>query len=405
MLSRLRWWGSARRGRSRPASATSRIALTLAFAMVVALLAEPVLSVVKPASAQTAITVTDVVGRSVTVNVPVQRVILGEARTIYSVAAIESEDPFARIVGWAEDLKTTDLDSYERYGQLFPKMYEIPVLGRAGAATFSVEKAIDLQPDLLLMSVDDYGPARDGGTLDTLTKVGIPVAVVDYRQQQLETTVPSNVLLGRLWGREDRAQAVNDYYLQQINVVYSRVEKLKETIPNVFLFRTATVAECCPSFGRSTLGLLVERAGGTNIGAQRIPGHTGVLNPEFVLTSDPDIIVATGSNWTFSPTLTDKGYISLGLGADPAVAKEQLRRLAAETPGFPGLKAVQGNRVHAIWHQFYGSPYHFAALQQIAKWNYPAAFADVNPEASLRTFHERFLPIPYSGAFWVSLAD
>ena len=94
-----------------------------------------------------------------------------------------------------------------------------------------------------------------------------------------------------------------------------------------------------------------------------------------------------------------------GCGADPGVAKQQLRTLAEQTPGFPGLKAVQGNRVHAIWHQFYGSPYHFAALQQIAKWNYPAAFADVDPEASLRTFHERFLPIPYSGAFWVSLAD
>jgi iron complex transport system substrate-binding protein len=147
----------------------------------------------------------------------------------------------------------------------------------------------------------------------------------------------------------------------------------------------------------------VERAGGVNIGAQRIPGHTGVLNSEFVLSSDPDVIVATGSNWTYSSTIKDS-YASLGLNADAALARERLRGLTA-TPGFAGLKAVQNKRFHVIWHQFYGSPYHFAALQQLAKWQHPDTFADLDPEASLREFYTRFLPIPLTGAFWVSLSE
>jgi ABC-type Fe3+-hydroxamate transport system substrate-binding protein len=51
--------------------------------------------------------------------------------------------------------------------------------------------------------------------------------VIDYRRQQLETTVPSTVLLGRLLGREARSQQVVDYYLQQVNMVYSRVKAIK----------------------------------------------------------------------------------------------------------------------------------------------------------------------------------
>ena len=44
-------------------------------------------------------------------------------------------------------------------------------------------------------------------------------------------------------------------------------------------------------------------------------------------------------------------------------------------------------------------------VQQFAKWNYPEEFADVDPEATLRTYHEKFLPIAYSGTFWISLNE
>ena len=92
------------------------------------------------------------------------------------------------------------------------------------------------------MSLDNYGPARDAGLVDTIQKVGIPVVVIDYRQQQLETSVPSTLLLGRLFGKEQQAQEVADYHLQQVNSVYCRVEMLKEPVPNVFLFRVAILA-------------------------------------------------------------------------------------------------------------------------------------------------------------------
>jgi len=57
------------------------------------------------AEADTARTeVTDLLGRKVKVHLPVRRVILGEGRQLYLVAALDVQNPIERIVGWRKDL-------------------------------------------------------------------------------------------------------------------------------------------------------------------------------------------------------------------------------------------------------------------------------------------------------------
>jgi iron complex transport system substrate-binding protein len=353
-------------------------------------------------SAQGMTTVTDVVGRTVSVKTPVERVILAEGRQTYIVASLDSDDPFKRVVGWGDDLRTADYDSYVKYQEKFPNLTQIPVFGSPQSGTFSVEKAVELQPDVVIFSLDSYAPARDSGLIDTLEKVNIPSVIIDFRQQPLETTVPSILLVGRLFGQTANAQAVSDYYTQQVNLVFSRIEKIKSPAPSVFILRAAGLLECCGTFGRANLGILEERAGATNIAAGLFPGWSGTINPEKVLTSDPDIIVATGSNWTYSPGAGN--YVPFGYNTTPEQARAALRGLT-DQPGWSGLKAVQTGKFYGVWHQFYNAPMHFAILQQFAKWNYPEEFADVDPEATLRTYHEKFLPITYSGTFWISLNE
>ncbi len=53
-------------------------------------------------------TVTDLLGRKVNVRVPVRRVILGEGRQPYLVAALDKENPLQHIVGWRKDLIQAD---------------------------------------------------------------------------------------------------------------------------------------------------------------------------------------------------------------------------------------------------------------------------------------------------------
>jgi iron complex transport system substrate-binding protein len=353
-------------------------------------------------SAQGTVTVTDIVGRSVTVKAPVQKVILAEGRQTYIVASLDPDDPFKRVVGWGDDLRTADYDSYVKYQEQFPGLTQIPVFGSPQSGSFSVEKAVDLQPDVVLFSQDSYPAARDAGLIDTLAKVNIPSVVIDFRQQPLETTVPSILLVGRLFGREEQAQAVADFYTQQVNLVFARIETLKTPPPSVFILRAAGLLDCCGTFGRANLGMLIDRAGGNNIADGLFPGWSGTVNPEKVLSSDPEIIIATGSNWSYSPGA--KSYVPFGYNTSPEDARAALRQLT-DQPGWSGLKAVQSGKFYGVWHQFYNSPFHFAVLQQFAKWMYPDLFADIDPAANLQTYHQRFLPIEYSGTFWVTLRD
>ncbi|MFN8525639.1 MAG: ABC transporter substrate-binding protein [Chloroflexota bacterium] len=357
------------------------------------------------AIAPATVEVTDVVGRSVSVTAPIQRMLLGEARLIYLISLLDREDPFKRVVGMPADLRTADLDTYNAYREKFPRVTQIPELGAISAGAFSVEKAIELKPELMVLSFDTYGPARESGLIDQLAKAGIPSVVIDFRQFPLENTVPSAHLMGRLLDRREAAQRFADYYTREVNKVYSRVDALKPPLPTSFILRAPGLLECCATFGRANLGLIAERAGGINLGSGRVPGWAGTLNPEQVLTSDPDLIVATGSNWTNSPgQQSDVRFVSLGYAARSEDARAQLIRLT-EQPGWGNLKAVRSHRVHAIWHQFYNSPYHFVALQQFARWIHPDKFADLDPAATFREFHQQFLPIPYSGTFSVSIGE
>jgi iron complex transport system substrate-binding protein len=219
----------------------------------------------------------------VTVKAPVESVLLGEGRQIYVEAALELEDPFKRVVDWPDDFRTTDLDAYDRYKARSPKMASLPVFGSPNQGGFSAEKAIALKPDVVILSLDGYRPSKEI-IVPQLEKAGIPT-VVDFRQYPFENTVPSAILMGKLFGREARAQQLVDFYIKHINRVYDRVEEIEKSRkqkPLAFIYRAAGSGDCCGTFGRGNMGLFVERARGVNLGSETLPGWSGTVNPESV---------------------------------------------------------------------------------------------------------------------------
>ena len=194
------------------------------------------------------------------------------------------------------------------------------------------------------------------------------------------------------------------YWQGALDQIADTLKAANPARPSVFMYRAAGLSECCGTFGTDNYGLMVELAGGRNIGADFLPGYTGTINPEQVIASNPDIIVATGSNWTHSSNAPGGGYVTVGPGA-AAVADESRAALAKlmEQPAFTGSKAVAEGNVHAIWHQFYTSPYQFVAIQRLAKWFHPELFKDLDPDATFADFSSKFLPLPYRPGYWVSL--
>lgn len=356
--------------------------------------------IVHPAMAEE-VTVTDVAGRKVTIETPVDRVILGEGRQIYLLAALQPENPFAHVVGWREDFSQADPDNYAAYAAKFPEMKQIPTFGGFKDGTFDVEQAAALQPDVVLMNLEAKAATEDAAYDDKLAELGIPIVYVDFREKPLEHTIPSMRLMGRLLGEEKRAEAFIDYAQAQMARVTETIEAADPERPRVFIDRAGGYTDdCCLSFGPGNFGEYVELAGGTNIADGIIPNTFGRLNPEQIIAADPQQVVVTGGHW--DAYVPGGDWVGVGPGADLAAARAKLQALTERT-AMTGIEAVQTDNFHAIWHQFYNSPYYFVAVQRLAKWFHPALFADLDPEATLKALHERFLPVDYVPGYWVSL--
>lgn len=354
-----------------------------------------------PAFAQ-AFTVTDVAGREVSFDGPIERVILGEGRMIYSLATIETENPFEHVVGWRNDLWTTDVKSFDAYVAKFPEAADLPFLGRLTDGTLQVETVVTLDPDVLLLSIGDKTAAEEVKLEETLADVGVKIVYIDFREHILDNTVPSLHILGELFGKPERAAEVADFWQSKMDEIAKVIADNDIERPDVFMYRAAGLVECCGTFGPDNFGLMVELAGGHNLGSDFLPGYTGSINPEQVIASNPDVIVVTGSDWTNSPDAKD--FVSVGPGtADGAEASRATLAKLVDAPAFTGSTAVAEGNVHAIWHQFYTSPYQFVAIQEMAKWFHPELFADVDPDATFKEFYDRFLPIPYEPGAWLSL--
>ncbi|MDX1464805.1 MAG: ABC transporter substrate-binding protein [Halomonas sp.] len=349
------------------------------------------------------ITITDVAGRQVTVDAPVERMILGEGRQIYLLGALQPEDPFASVVGWREDFSQADPDNYARYAARFPELAELPTFGGFKDGTFDVEQAAALQPDVVLMNLEARAATEDAAYDDKLAELGIPIVYVDFREDPLAHTIPSMRLMGELMGEEADAEAFIDFIEAQMARVTETIAAADPERPKVFVDRAGGYSEdCCMSFGPGNFGEYVEIAGGTNIADGIIPNTFGSLNPEQIIAADPDHVVVTGGNW--EAYVPGGAWVGVGPGADMDAAHAKLEALTERT-AMTGIAAVEDDNFHAIWHQFYNSPYYFVAVQRLAKWLHPELFDGLDPEATMEELHARFLPVDYEPGYWLSLKD
>jgi len=355
------------------------------------------------ADTASAIDVVDVAGRSVSVPQGAQRIILGEGRMMYSIAVLDREDPFQRIVGWKDDLIKYDPDTFRRFEQAFPEQVaRIENFGSPYSGDFSIETAIDLDTDLVILDLGNLFKAEESGVIATLDKAGIPVIFIDFRKRPTQNTVPSLQLLGKALDREDEAAEFIDFYRAQMSRVTNVVDTLAaDEKPLVFIENAAgyNPGFCCTTYGSANFGQMVEDAGGINWGSGQFTGYTSEVSFEAILDDDPDIIIGTGANW--AEDKPEATAVPLGYEARPDVVSRTLSALA-ERPGFKDMRAVEQGNFHSIYHQFYNSPWRVVALQVFATWLHPDEFPDLDPEATFRTLHERFLPFDYEGQFWAT---
>lgn len=184
------------------------------------------------------------------------------------------------------------------------------------------------------------------------------VVFIDFRQDPLRNTPKSMAVLGEVLGRQAEADTFNDFYRTELDRVTRAVAQIpKDERPTVFLHsRVGLHDNCCETMVQGMMGLFIEAAGGINVAADRIPGVSGVLNLEYLITDQPDRYLATAiGSADLEMAVEEQPYVVLGAGVSETIARRSLERVTGR-PGLAALEAIREQQAFAIWHHFYNTP-------------------------------------------------
>jgi iron complex transport system substrate-binding protein len=282
-------------------------------------------------------------GRPLTVAAPPVRAVSYGSNLTEMLLALDLADRMAGFIGQGARLRTTA-------GDLFPKVATLRELqGRYPTREAFLEERVDFY-----FAGWSYG-MRPGGetTPDTLGRLGIPVYELTEScirigrrvKPTLDFLYRDLLNLGRIFGVEDRAEALVASYRARIAAVTERVAGIAAR-PQVFLLDSAgRVAGTAGGYAMPTA--LIETAGGRNL-ADDLVGNWTRIDWETVIERDPDAIV-----------VLDFG------GADPSQKLAYLR----SRPGLRDLRALRENRILILgYDDLTPGPRNVSAVEKIAEF-------------------------------------
>jgi iron complex transport system substrate-binding protein len=362
-----------------------------------ALAAATTLGAVKGSRARAAILpITDALGRTVALRAPAERVVL--CFNYEEFTAIAGPAGWDRVVGFSKAQWAVNRAAiFRRYLVPIPRLAELPDVGSTEDSTFSLERVLSLRPDLVILAYWSFVALPE--EVRRLEALGIPVLVIDYNAEIPERHVASTLAMGVATGNEERARTLASLYMDKLADIRRRVADAPAR-PKAYVELGQGGADVVGNtYWKGMWGRLLEFAGADNIAEGRLPGAGawGPLNPEYVLAANPDAIFIAGSSWAGRPNA-----VLTGPDADLATTRARLAPYARRR-GWAGLNAVRSGQIFAIEHGLCRALFDYTATQFIAKQLYPDRFADVDPAAELRRYHERFLPVALEGTWMARL--
>ncbi|MDO4643105.1 MAG: ABC transporter substrate-binding protein [Cardiobacteriaceae bacterium] len=339
-------------------------------------------------------TITDVLGREVKVDVPVKRAIL----TFYypDYIAVTGADNFQHVVGISREFwEKFNPGSWALFVEKLPNLKTMSDVGNVNTNTFSTEKALALNPDVLILADWQYQALES--EVPRFTNAGIPVIVVDFNAQTVARHTQSAKIFGQLAGTEARTEKITQEYADGIADIQRRVQTAHLPKPKIYVeFGNKGPEEYSFTFGKNMWGAIAEMVGGDNISAPHIQTW-GAITPEQLLVARPDVIMISGTELEHDK---NPRVMSMGIGINEDDARTRLAGFTQRT-GWDALPAVQNHRVYGLYHTASRSLADLAAAQFMAKALYPEQFSDVDPEKTYLDFHRHYLPIYPTGIFFL----
>ncbi len=328
------------------------------------------------------VTVTDAKGRNVTIDLPVSSYAISTMDVIDYIIPIKGEDAFNMLVGSGQD----GGDGIQKYAQLYTSVVGdyTTHLGQISDhnAPFDLEMILAMDPDVLIvnsaMSAHKYVLEVE----EQLTAAGIKIILIDVPGKKLDKSVQQTLtILGKIF--EDT----------QYNLIASKNLSEKTDKPTVY-YEKSGYSEVFGSTATSASGwgLPILIAGGTNIADAVLlntasgSGSSNTLDPEYVIEADPDYIIVSGIN---------DGWLD-SIKKNKTVPSFDI----VNRNGWGNLTAIKNGDLYEFAHSTSRSIYAFYPCLKMAKLFYPEDFSDVDPEAVLNEFFDKFMLVDSDISTW-----
>ena len=336
------------------------------------------------------LTVTDISGQKITFQSEPQRVIVQDGRDMLSLAVLDKSNPFKRVVAWNNLLKTTDAGTWDLLKGKWPESVKILDMGFSDKGQVDLETVIAKKPDLMIAQLRAKTSLQQAGVIDKLNALHVPVLFIDYNDDPAKDTAPSIELLGKVLNQEKNAEAYSAFYTQHYQKIQQAIASIKQR-PNVFIEPLAGRSDsCCITHGEAGWGKLIEAVGAKNIGSALLPGASGEVSLEKVISMKPDVYIFSGSKHTGKGQTT---MMPFGYGASQAEVDKEAQALTSRT-GVAQVPAVEQGRVYGVYHQFYNHPYNIVGMEYLAKFIYPQQFTTLDPAQTYHQIIKQFTELP-----------
>lgn len=348
-----------------------------------------------------AVSFTDIAGREVQLDSLPKTFVV--ANYIANFLMVGGADSLNKVVGMTFDgWEDTRYGEYVVYTETFPKLKTIPSIGGYHDNILDSEKILSLHPDVLLVGRSQF--ADNNQKIDIFEKAGIKVVVLDYHAMKVENHTQSTMILGQLLGREGVAKEQCDAYAAALEDVYTKIAALPDSAKHKKVYMelgNKGVGEYGNSYNKDVLwGAILKNLGADNL-AENASQPYAPLDTEFVLASNPEIIVMGGGIWRNN---AESDQMSMGLTIDEVSAQKRLKGFA-ERPEWKNLAAVKTGEVYAVDHGSLRNMIDYTLTLYLAKILYPETFRKLDPMGNMRTFYARYLPeLKFNGTFMIKVA-
>ena len=311
------------------------------------------------------LTVLDSVDRIVTLDMPIESIVVTD----------DNQAEFVRLLGSEEKVVGIERSIPER--GYFPVMSDKPDIGNQWRG-LNYELVAELDPDVVIM-LGSPAPVEPVTTkLDEICVEAVCVDTIDLDKRANVIT-----LLGYILGNGERAAEYLEWRESHLSVIRERLNDLDEGDKPTMLFQDVDYRGV---FGNDySMCRTIEAAGLINIAD--FSGRMEV-DPEWILINDPDIILL--GDWKSESV----GYTI----TSSAKANESIEE-AMDHPGFDELTAVKNGNVYLVEYMLPGTRGDIGVLY-FARMAHPDKFEDIDPVEIDKEYFEDWLRVDYQGIFF-----